>query len=153
MSEFAIEMAMWLTAERCAQRWAAIFPDSFYIEIQRAGQPNMDIQVRQSVALAARLQLPVVATHPIQFLTQGEFVAHEARTCIAEGEILANARRVRRFNEQQNFKSQAEMAELFADLPGAVQNSIEIAKALQSDADAGQAAIAEFPDPGWHDHR
>lgn len=143
----AIENGNVAAAERCAQRWAAIFPDSFYIEIQRAGQPNMDIQVRQSVALAARLQLPVVATHPIQFLTQGEFVAHEARTCIAEGEILANARRVRRFNEQQNFKSQAEMAELFADLPGAVQNSIEIAKRCNLMLTLGKPQLPNFPTP------
>jgi DNA polymerase-3 subunit alpha len=46
-----------------------------------------------------------------------EYIAHEARTCIAEGEMLANAKRVRRFNEQMCFKSQAEMAELFRDLP------------------------------------
>jgi len=89
----------------------------------------------------------VVATHPIQFLTQGEFVAHEARTCIAEGEILANARRVRRFNEQQNFKSQAEMAELFADLPGAVQNSIEIAKRCNLMLTLGKPQLPNFPTP------
>src|SRR5450830_1710862 len=143
----AIENGNVAAAERCAQRWAAIFPDSFYIEIQRAGQPNMDIQVRQSVALAARLQLPVVATHPIQFLSQGEFVAHEARTCIAEGEILANARRVRRFNDQQDFKSQADMAALFADLPGAIQNTIEIARRCNLTLTLGKPQLPNFPTP------
>jgi DNA polymerase-3 subunit alpha len=100
-------------AQRCAERWARIFPGHFYIEIQRAGQQNQEQQVRQSVALASRLGLPVVATHPVQFLAKDEFIAHEARTCIAEGEMLANAKRVRRFNEEMCFKSQAEMAELF----------------------------------------
>jgi len=143
----AIENGNVAAAERCAQRWSDYFPGAFYVEIQRANQPNMDIQVRQSVALAARLGLPVVATHPIQFLSQDEFIAHEARTCIAEGEILANARRVRRFNEQQNFKSQAEMAALFADLPGAVQNTIEIAKRCNLTLTLGKPQLPNFPTP------
>ena len=115
-------------ARRCAQHWAKVFPDHFYIEIQRANQANMAAQVRQSVALAAELGLPVVATHPVQFIDASEFIAHEARTCIAEGEILANGRRVKRFNQDHYFKTQAEMQELFADLPGALANSVEIAK-------------------------
>ena len=134
-------------AERCAQRWAAAFPGHFYIEVQRAGQPNMEQQVRQSVALAARLQLPVVATHPVQFLSADEFVAHEARTCIAEGEILANPRRAKRFNEQQAFKTQAEMAELFADLPGALANSVEIARRCNLVLELGKPRLPNFPTP------
>ena len=143
----AIENGNVAAAERAAQRWSEVFPGAFYVEIQRANQPNMEVQVRQSVALAARLGLPVVATHPIQFLSQDEFVAHEARTCIAEGEILANARRVRRFNEQQNFKTQAEMATLFADLPGAVQNTIEIAKRCNLMLTLGKPQLPNFPTP------
>ncbi|WP_050478445.1 DNA polymerase III subunit alpha [Herbaspirillum rhizosphaerae] len=143
----AIENGNVAAAERCAQRWSEFFPGAFYVEIQRANQPNMDIQVRQSVALAARLGLPVVATHPIQFLSQDEFVAHEARTCIAEGEILANARRVRRFNDQQDFKSQADMAALFADLPGAIQNTIEIAKRCNLTLTLGKPQLPNFPTP------
>ncbi|MBK4733667.1 DNA polymerase III subunit alpha [Noviherbaspirillum pedocola] len=134
-------------AERCAQAWAQIFPGHFYIEIQRAGQPNMEQMVRQSVALAAKLGLPVVATHPIQFLSEEEFIAHEARTCIAEGEILANGRRARRFNPNQAFKTQAEMAELFADLPGALQNSVEIARRCNLQLTLGKPQLPNFPTP------
>jgi len=134
-------------AERCARKWAEIFPGHFYIEVQRYGQPNMDAHVRQAVALAARLQLPVVATHPVQFLTKEEFIAHEARTCIAEGEILANPRRVKRFNEQQCFKTQAEMAELFADMPAALQNSVEIAKRCNLTLELGKPKLPLFPTP------
>jgi len=134
-------------AERCARKWAEIFPDHFYIEIQRYGQPNMEAHVRQAAALAAKLQLPVVATHPVQFLTKEEFVAHEARTCIAEGEILANPRRAKRFNEQQCFKTQAEMAELFADMPAALQNSVEIAKRCNLVLELGKPKLPLFPTP------
>jgi DNA polymerase-3 subunit alpha len=143
----AIENANLPAAERCAQRWAGIFPGHFYIEVQRAGQPNMEQQVRHAVALAAKLQLPVVATHPVQFLTREEFTAHEARTCISEGEILANPRRIKRFNEQQCFKTQAEMAELFADMPAALQNSIEIARRCNLTLELGKPKLPDFPTP------
>lgn len=134
-------------ARRCAQQWATIFPDHFYIEIQRVNQTNMAAQVRQSVALAAELNLPVVATHPIQFIDASEFTAHEARTCIAEGEMLANGRRIRRFNEDYYFKSQAEMQTLFADLPGALANSVEIAKRCNLVLELGKPKLPLFPTP------
>ncbi|MBA5608595.1 DNA polymerase III subunit alpha [Duganella sp. FT3S] len=135
-------------AERHAQKWAAIFPGHFYIEIQRAGQANQEQQVRHAVALAAKLGLPVVATHPVQFLSADEFIAHEARICIAEGEMLANAKRVRRFNEQMRFLSQAEMRALFADLPAALQNSVEIAKRCNLTLTLGKPQLPNFPTPG-----
>ena len=134
-------------ARRCAQHWASIFPDHFYIEIQRANQNNMASLVRQSVALAAELNLPVVATHPIQFIHASEFTAHEARTCIAEGEMLANGRRIRRFNDEQYFKSQSEMQTLFADLPGALANSVEIAKRCNLVLELGKPKLPLFPTP------
>ncbi|MFP5390820.1 MAG: DNA polymerase III subunit alpha [Gammaproteobacteria bacterium] len=144
----AIEAGNLAQAERCAERWAKVFPGHFYIEIQRAGQPNQEAQVRHSVALAARLGLPVVATHPVQFISKDEFIAHEARTCIAEGEMLANAKRVKRFNEEMCFKTQAEMAELFADLPGALANSVEIARRCNVVLTLGKPQLPNFPTPG-----
>lgn len=143
----ALENGNAAAAERYARRWSALFPGHFYIEIQRAGQPNQEAQVRQLTALAARLHLPVVATHPIQFLTPGEFIAHEARTCISEGEMLANPRRSRRFSERQCFTTQAEMAALFADLPGALQNSVEIAKRCNLTLQLGKPRLPDFPTP------
>jgi len=135
-------------AEACARRWSNLFPGHFYVEIQRAGQPNQEQQVRHSVALAGRLGLPVVATHPVQFIKKEEFIAHEARVCIAEGEMLANAKRVRRFNENMCFKSQDEMAELFKDLPGALANSVEIAKRCNVTLTLGKPQLPNFPTPG-----
>ncbi|MEN3277595.1 MAG: polymerase subunit alpha, partial [Massilia sp.] len=134
-------------AEKAAERWARIFPGHFYIEIQRAGRANEEAAVRHSVALASRLGLPVVATHPVQFIRKDEFIAHEARTCIAEGEMLANAKRVRRFNEEMCFKSQDEMAELFKDLPGALANSVEIAKRCNVVLTLGKPQLPDFPTP------
>jgi DNA polymerase-3 subunit alpha len=135
-------------AEKNAQKWSAIFPGHFYIEIQRAGQPNQEAQVRQSVALAAKLRLPVVATHPVQFMSKEEFIAHEARICIAEGEMIANAKRPKRFNEQMRFLTQEEMAILFEDLPAALQNSVEIAKRCNVTLTLGKPQLPNFPTPG-----
>ncbi|MBC3936633.1 DNA polymerase III subunit alpha [Undibacterium sp. CY7W] len=134
-------------AEQLALQWESIFPRHFYIEIQRAGQPNMDNHVRAAVALAGRLRLPVVATHPVQFLSKDDFTAHEARVCIAEGDMLANGRRVRRFNEQQCFKTQQEMQTLFADLPVALKNSVEIAKRCNLTLELGKPKLPDFPTP------
>ncbi len=88
-------------ARQTAERLAALFPRRFYLELQRAGLPTNEAHVRAAVPLAAALGLPVVATHPVQFLEADDFEAHEARVCVAEGETLANPRRVKRFNAEQ----------------------------------------------------
>lgn len=83
----------------------------------------------------------------MQFLRPEEFVAHEARTCIAEGEILANTRRVKRFTDQQYFKTQAEMASLFADMPAALANSVAIAQRCNLVLELGKPRLPDFPTP------
>ncbi|HSW25876.1 MAG TPA: PHP domain-containing protein, partial [Burkholderiaceae bacterium] len=109
-----------------AKRLAALYPGRFYVELQRAGLPTHEAHVRAAVALAAELKLPVVATQPVQFATPEEFDAHEARVCVAEGETLANPRRVKRFTREQYFKTQAQMQSLFADVPAAIANTERI---------------------------
>ncbi|MBN9462619.1 MAG: DNA polymerase III subunit alpha [Burkholderiales bacterium] len=134
-------------AAQLAQSWARRFPDAFYLEVQRSGQPEAEAQTRAAAHLAARLGLPIVATHPVQFLGREEFRAHEARVCIAEGEILANPRRVRRFTEEQYFRSQEEMAQAFADLPSALANSVEIARRCNVSMVLGKPQLPQFPTP------
>jgi DNA polymerase-3 subunit alpha len=134
-------------ASAVAQRLAAIFPQRFYIELQRAGQPTNEAHVRAAVPLAAQLKLPVVATHPVQFQTPEDFEAHEARTCIAEGETLTNPRRIKRFTREQYFKSQAQMEALFADIPSAIQNTVEIAKRCSLSLVLGKPQLPNFPVP------
>ncbi|HNN16573.1 MAG TPA: DNA polymerase III subunit alpha, partial [Giesbergeria sp.] len=131
-----------------ALRLAGVFPHRFYLEIQRAGRPEDETHVAAAVPLAARLNLPVVATHPVQFATEEDFEAHEARVCIAEGEILANPRRVRRFTREQYFKSSAQMQALFADIPSALANTVEIAKRCNLTLVLGKPQLPNFPIPG-----
>ncbi|HZE90858.1 MAG TPA: DNA polymerase III subunit alpha, partial [Rhizobacter sp.] len=134
-------------ARASARRLAALFAQRFYIELQRAGLPTNEAHVRAAVPLAAELKLPVVATHPVQFQTPEDFEAHEARVCVAEGETLTNPRRVKRFSREQYFKTQAQMQALFADLPSALQNTLEIARRCSLTLVLGKPQLPEFPTP------
>ncbi len=134
-------------AMECALHFSSIFIHRFYIELQRAEQADDARHVPAAVQLAARLKLPVVATHPVQFLTYDDYEAHEARVCISEGEILGNARRVRKFTREQYFKSAAQMEALFADIPSAIANTLEIAKRCNLKLDLGKAMLPDYPTP------
>ena len=134
-------------ARQLAQEWSALFPERFYLEVQRAGGPREETHVRETVRLAAETGLPLVATHPVQFLTIDDYKAHETRVCIAEGYVLNDRRRARRFTAQQYFRTQAEMAELFADLPEALANSVEIAKRCNLTLPLGKPHLPDFPTP------
>ncbi|MDP2825753.1 MAG: DNA polymerase III subunit alpha [Sulfuritalea sp.] len=134
-----------------AQVWAGLFPGAYYIEVQRPGGKDgaaaSEVLVAASVDLAARLGLPLVATHPVQFLQKDDYKAHEARVCIADGYVLGDTRRPKRYSPEQYFKTQAEMAELFADLPEAVQNSVEIARRCNLTVELGKSRLPDFPTP------
>ena len=134
-------------AAHLALRLAGIFPHRFYMEVQRAGRADDEAHVVAAVQLAARLNLPVVATHPVQFATADDYEAHEARVCISEGEILGNQRRVRKFTREQYFKSSAQMQALFEDLPAALANSVEIARRCNISLVLGKPQLPNFPIP------
>ena len=134
-------------ARKFAQEWAGLFGNRYYLEVQRAGFTDEEHYILAVSQLAAELGLPVVATHPVQFLTDEDFKAHEARVCIAEGYVLNDKRRARSYTSQQYFKSQAEMAELFADLPEALQNSVEIARRCSLKLTLGKPRLPDFPTP------
>ncbi|MDQ3196668.1 MAG: DNA polymerase III subunit alpha [Pseudomonadota bacterium] len=133
-------------AQSRAAEWAALFPRRFYIEVQRAS-PQAIACTQAALRIASALRLPVVATHPIQFLSAEDFRAHEARVCIADARVLADRRRPKNFTEQQYFKSQAGMAVLFADIPQALENSVEIAKRCNFSLELGKTRLPQFPVP------
>ncbi len=134
-------------ATSAARAAATRFPDCYYLEVQRAGHADDDMLVDATVRLGADLDLPVVATHPVQFLRRADFRAHEARVCIAEGQVLADSRRPRRFSPEQFFTTQAEMAAKFADLPQALANSVAIAMRCNAAIEIGRNHLPAFPTP------
>ncbi|WP_066707677.1 DNA polymerase III subunit alpha [Curvibacter delicatus] len=135
-------------AHELALQLGSIFTHRFYIELQRAGRADDEAHVTAAVQLAARMKLPVVATHPVQFATEDDYEAHEARVCISEGEILGNPRRVRKFTREQYFKNTAQMEALFADVPSAIANTLEIAKRCNLTLVLGKPQLPNFPIPG-----
>jgi DNA polymerase-3 subunit alpha len=141
-------------ATRLARNWESLFPDRFYLEVQRtansadsAMQHQQEHYIQQVRSIANTLSLPVVATHPIQFITPDDFRAHEARTCISEGYVLADTRRPKNFTAEQYFKPQADMAALFEDMPEALTNSVEIAKRCNLTLILGKNYLPNFPTP------
>ena len=136
-------------AFKLASDWQALFPGRFYIEVQRLGSSNSNEEsyIQQARVIASQLQLPIVATHPIQFITPDDFRAHEARTCISEGYVLADTRRPKNFTTEQYFKTQAEITHLFEDIPEALANSVEIAKRCNLALTLGKNYLPNFPTP------
>jgi DNA polymerase-3 subunit alpha len=134
-------------ASAAASAWAKLFPDRYYLEVQRAGHAGDDALTNAMARLAAELALPVVATHPVQFLGRDEFRAHEARVCIAEGYVLSDQRRPKRFTAEQYFRTQAEMEKRFADLPAALSNSVAIAQRCNLAIPLGKNYLPDFPVP------
>ena len=133
-----------------ARVWEGLFPGAFYLEVQRVhprGQPQQEALIDATAELGDELGLPLVATHPIQFLEREDFKAHEARVCIAEGYMLGDRRRPRLYTEEQYFKSTDEMADLFSDLPEALENSVEIAKRCNVSITLGKNYLPDFPTP------
>lgn len=148
---FALNAGNTKLATQLARTWSDLFPQRFYIELQRVSgtqddQPQ-EALINNALDLAATLDLPVVATHPIQFISPDAFRAHETRTCIAEGYMLADKRRPKHFTDQQYFKSQTQMGELFADIPEALANSVEIAKRCNLTITLGKNYLPNFPTP------
>ena len=104
----------------------ALFPDRLYVEIQRHGLAAEEAVEPHLVDLAYREGLPVVATNEPFFPARADHEAHDALICIAEGAVIADDKR-RRLTPEHYFKSRAEMKALFADLPEALANTVEIA--------------------------
>ncbi|HEY8119567.1 MAG TPA: DNA polymerase III subunit alpha [Methylophilaceae bacterium] len=134
-------------AQQLTGDWNELFPKRFYIELQRAGHAQQELYISRALNLAAAFQIPVVATHPIQFIEIEDFKAHEARVCIAEGYVLADGRRPKTFTPDQYCKTQAEMAALFSDIPEALANSVEIAKRCNLSLTLGKNYLPQFPTP------
>ncbi|AUZ06305.2 subunit alpha of DNA polymerase 3 [Vitreoscilla sp. C1] len=135
-------------AKAQAQALAALFPNRFYLELQRLPEkPEWEVAVTGSLQLAQDLDLPIVATHPAQFLNKDDFQAHEARVCISSGYVLADTRRPKNFQPSQYFVAADEFEARFADLPEALQNSVAIAKRCNVEIVLGKNFLPQFPTP------
>ncbi len=135
------------TAAQILDEWLALFPDRYYLELQRTGRAGEDEYLNAAVELAAERNVPVVASNDVRFLAASDHEAHEVRVCIHDGRTLDDPRRPRNYTDQQYLKSPAEMAELFADLPEALENAVEIARRCNLELRLGEYFLPEFDIP------
>lgn len=129
------------------QRWMNIFPDAFYLELQRTGRSGDEQVVHGSVTLAQQFGCPVVATNEVMFVKRDDFEAHEVRVCINQGRAFEDPTRPKEYSEEQYFRSQEEMVELFSDIPSAVANTVEIAKRCNIEIEIGTYYLPKYPIP------
>ncbi|MBR7629561.1 MAG: DNA polymerase III subunit alpha [Aeromonas popoffii] len=131
--------------ESCLDFYRTHFPDAYYLELLRTGRPDEEVYLHMAVAIATEFELPVVATNEVVFLNAEDFDAHEIRVAIHDGYTLMDKRRPRRYSPQQYLRSQEEMAELFADIPEALENTVEIAKRCNVTVRLGEYFLPNFP--------
>ncbi|BEE00083.1 DNA-directed DNA polymerase [Aeromonas dhakensis] len=131
--------------EQCVAFYQTHFPDAYYLELLRTGRSDEEVYLHMAVNLASEFALPVVATNEVVFLTADDFDAHEIRVAIHDGYTLMDKRRPRRYSPQQYLRSQDEMCELFADIPEALENTVEIAKRCNVTVRLGEYFLPNFP--------
>ncbi len=127
--------------------WLALFGDRYYLELNRTGRGREEDCLHASVDLAMERGVPVVATNDVRFLKAEEFEAHEVRVCIHEGRTLDDRRRRKNYCDQQYLRTPEEMQTLFADIPEALENSVEIAKRCNLELTLGKNYLPDFPVP------
>jgi DNA polymerase-3 subunit alpha len=134
-------------ARRRLEFWLELFGDRYYLEVQRIGRPQESEYINAVVALAAELRVPLVATNDVRFLTAADFEAHEARVCIHDGAQLADPSRRRKYTARQYLRSPQEMSALFADLPEAIANSVQVARRCSLALRLGESRLPNYPVP------
>jgi len=136
-----------VAAVESLQYWQAVFGDRYYLELIRTGRPGEEELVQGSLKLAAEKGVAVVATNDVRFLERDGFNSHEARVCIHDSRTLADVDRPKNYTDEQYLRTPQEMSELFADVPSALQNSIEIARRCNLDLKLGGSVLPKFPLP------
>ncbi|WP_172300404.1 DNA polymerase III subunit alpha [Pseudoruegeria sp. HB172150] len=138
--------------EMLADRLARAFPGRLYVELQRHPGPNGEIGAqartveRGHVELAYAKGLPLVATNDVYFPKSAMYEAHDALICIADGAYVDQQEPRRRLTAQHYFKTPQEMAALFADLPEALENTVEIARRCAFKAEKRDPILPRFAD-------
>ena len=134
-------------AERRLREWLDVFPERYYLELQRTGREGEEDYIHAAVDLALAHDVPVVATNDVRFVAASDFDAHEARVCINSGNVLADPKRPKHYSPQQYLRTAAEMQALFADIPSAISNTVEIAKRCNVSLILGKNYLPQFPIP------
>ncbi|SKA49430.1 DNA polymerase III subunit alpha [Photobacterium toruni] len=131
--------------DACVIFYQTYFPDNYYLELVRTGRIDEDAYLHFAIELAEQYDLPVVATNDVRLLSADQFDAHEIRVAIHDGYTMVDPNRPKLYSDQQYLRSEEEMCELFADIPEALQNSVEIAKRCNVTVHLGEYFLPNFP--------
>lgn len=131
--------------DECIEFYETHFPSSYYLELIRTGRPDEESYLHAAIELATLRGLPVVATNEVCFIESRDFDAHEIRVAIHDGFTLVDPKRPKNYSPQQYLRSEEEMCELFADIPEALENSVEIAKRCNVTIRLGEYFLPKFP--------
>ncbi|MBY8124819.1 DNA polymerase III subunit alpha [Vibrio fluvialis] len=134
--------------EKCVEFYQTHFADNFYLELVRTGRADEESYLHFALELAEQAELPVVATNDVVFIDPDQFDAHEIRVAIHDGFTLEDPRRPKNYSPQQYLRGEEEMCELFADIPEALENSVEIAKRCNVTVRLGEYFLPAFPTEG-----
>ena len=137
-------------AEPLLEQWIEKFGNRVYLALTRTGRPLEENFNQEALKLAAKYNIGVVAHNDVHFIKQEDFEAHEARVCIADGYVLGDSKRPKNYTPEQYFKSSAEMIELFADIPSAIENTLQIAKRCTVSLRLGFNDLPDYPIPEGH---
>ncbi|KQH85145.1 DNA polymerase III subunit alpha [Vibrio furnissii] len=137
--------------EKCVAFYQTHFTDNFYLELVRTGRADEENYLHFALELAEQADLPVVATNDVVFIDPDQFDAHEIRVAIHDGYTLEDPRRPKNYSAQQYLRSEEEMCELFADIPEALENSVEIAKRCNVTVRLGEYFLPAFPTEGMEE--
>src|SRR5690554_6136205 len=130
--------------------WQRAFDDRLHLELTRTGRDGEAQFNDFALHAASERGIPIVAGNDVRFLEREGFDAHEARVCIASGRVLDDPRRPRTYSAEQYIKSVDEMAELFADLPDALDNTVALAQRCNFELSLGKYYLPAFPVPDDH---
>lgn len=135
------------SAAQMLEKWQEFFPQRFYLGLTRTGKAEEDQYNAAALKFATQHRLPLVALNDVCFMYADDYEAHEARVCINQGHTLDSTMRVRTHTKQQYFRTPQEMQELFADIPEAIINTVQIANRCNLMLDLNVVYLPKFPVP------
>tara|TARA_B100001250_G_scaffold285808_1_gene247859 strand:- start:341 stop:3775 length:3435 start_codon:yes stop_codon:yes gene_type:complete len=134
-------------AKEAALRFAEIFPDRYYLEIQNHGIPEEEANIKNMKKLAADLNLPLVCTNDAHYAKQSHWEAHDIHICLGTGKERSDPNRLRYATPEFYFKTQDEMHTLFKEFPQAIENTRKIADSIDLELRMGEYHLPNFPIP------
>ncbi len=137
-------------ALQAARGLREVFGDRLFLELERIQAPDETAINDNLVDLAGMLDLGIVAGNAVRFHDADDFHTHEVRLCIRQGRVINDPRRVKDVTGEQWLKSAEDMRDLFADLPEACDNAVEIARRCNVTLSLGKSYLPDFPVPEEH---